>query len=275
MNRLRGFPRRLAPTREQLEALKRSARHPLWWLPDPAAQQAEAYRRIWQNLRTVAEVRDGRHDTEEWRAQGESFALCLVRVPLSAFIPEIEDLREVIGKYPFARLHPESFFHMSIQELGFITETPTSRQHLDRRRLDEFIAMAQRPMIDFPRFPVVLGPVNSFADAAFLDVYDGGWLSRIHRRLLDFVTVAPSTRYPYLPHMTLAHYDRTAPIGNLPAALAEWRDLPLGQFVVEEVDIVTISTREPFPPFEVVHTFKLGMTRATGSFPIRPEPGRD
>ncbi len=255
--------------------LKRRVRHPLWWLPDPAMQQREAYRRIWQNLRMVNDVRDGRHDTADWREHAGQFAMCCVRVPSSCFLPELDDLRSVLESIPYVRLHPASFLHIPIQEIGFTSETPVRRNELTRKGLDEFIAQAHRPMLDFPSFPIVLGPVNSFADAAFLDVDDDGWLSRIHQRLLDFATVPPSTRYPYLPHMTLAHYDRTAPIGNLPAVLAEWRDMPLGEFVVDRIDVVLLDTQETFPPFDVAHEFLLGTTRATGTFPQRPDPGLD
>jgi len=256
--------------RSQLEELKRRARHPLWWLPDPAAQQDEAYRRIWQNLRTLNEVEDGRHDTPRWRAHGGPFAMCCVRVPAACFGPELDRLRQALVSFPFVRILPDTFLHIPIQEIGFLAPAPVQRDELTRTRLDELIAQAQRPLLDFPTFPVVLGPANSFADAAFLDVGDDGWLSRIHRRMLDFIAVTPSTRYPYLPHLTIAHYDRVAPIGNLPAVLAGWRDLPLGEFVVDRVEIVTIDTQEAFPPLEVVHEFMLGTTRATGAIPQRP-----
>lgn len=265
----------MIPGWEHLQALTRSARHPLWWLPDPAAQQDEAYRRVWQNLRTVQNVQDGRRDTEDWRSQRATFAMCCVRAPASSFIPELAELRSVLESYSFVRLHPDWFLHIPIQELGIVCDDPKDRGEISRSRLGEFIEQAHRPLVDFPKFPVVLGPVNSFADAVFLDVHDGGWLSRIHHRLLDFVPVTPSTRFPYLPHLSLGHYDRTAPIGNLPAALAEWRDMPIGRFVVEHVDVVTIDMRETFPPFQLVHQFALGATRATGTFPIRPDPRAD
>ena len=275
MNRVRHLPDRVAARREQLDELKRRVRHPLWWLPDPAAQQQEAYRRVWQNLRAVAEVRDGRHDTPEWRARPGQFAMCCALVPPASFIPELDALRAVLETFPYVRVHPASFLHVPIQEIGFLCESPVHRNDLTRKALDEFIQQAQRPLLDFPAFPVVLGPVNSFADAAFLDVDDDGWLSRIHRRLLDLASVPPSTRYPYLPHLTIAHYDRPAPIGNLPAVLAEWRDLPLGELVVDRVEVVLLDTHEPFPPFEIVHEFRLGTTRATGAFPRRPDSGFD
>ncbi len=263
------------PKREQFRAIKNTARHPLWWLPDPAAQQDEAFRRVWQNLRTVQEVSDGRHDTNPWLSRNGKFAMACVRVPESCLAPEISGLRAMLAEFPYVRMHPDSFLHIPVQEIGFVCDEPSRREELSEHQLGEFIAMSARPLLDFPKFPITLGPVNSFADAAFLDVHDDGWLSRIHRRMLDFAAFPPSTKYPYLPHVTLAHYDRSAPIGNLPAVLAEWRDLPLGGFMVEHVDVVLLDTSESFPPFEVVHEFLLGTTRATGTIPTRPELPRD
>jgi 2'-5' RNA ligase len=267
-------PRRIIP-RQQLEVIGRSARHPLWWLPDPVANQDESYRRIWQNLRTIYEVSDGRHDTEEWRSHDGHFAMCCVRVPEGALGPEFLDLQQAIGSFPFVRLHPSAFLHIPVQEIGFVVEAPSRRNELSRSQLQEFISSSERPLLDFPRFPILLGPVNSFADAAFLDVHDLGWLSRVHRRVIDFATVPPSTRLPYLPHVTIAHYTGSASAANLAGVLADWRDLMLGEFEVEEIDVVMIDTQETFPELEVVHTFKLGTTRATGSFPIRPDPSMD
>lgn len=269
---MRRLPRRITPRREQFEVITRSARHPLWWLPDPAAQQDEAFRRVWQNLRTVHTVRDGRHDTGAWRAHSGPFVMCCVKVPAFSFEPEIDEVRAALAAFPFVRMHPNDFLHIPVQEIGFVSEHPALRSEIPQSRVDEFIAMSERPLLDFPKFPVLLGPVNSFADAAFLDVHDGGWISRIHRRLLDFVPIPPSNRYPFLPHMTIAHYDREAPAGNLAAVLADWRDQQLGSFVVDSVDVVALDTQVTFPPFEVLHRFELGTTRATGGLPQRPTP---
>ncbi len=201
--------------------------------------------------------------------------MCCVRVPIGAMSPAFDDLRAALTQFPFVRLHPDTFLHIPLQEIGYLVKDPERRDELSETQLEEFIGLAARPLLDFPVFPIELGPVNSFADAAFLDVNDNGWLSRIHRRLMDFSTVPPSTRYPYVPHMTIAHYDRVAPIGNLPAVLAEWRDQMLGSFEARQVDVVLLDTRETFPPFELAHSFPLGTTRATGEIPTRPSPGAE
>lgn len=258
------------PDRERVRAWSRRARHPLWWLPDSVAEQEEGYRRVWQQLRQVAAVEDGRHDTERWRNGQGQFALCCVRVPADALGPDLNDVRRALRSLPFVRLHPDHFLHIAIQELGFVTDDPHHRDEIARDRLDEFIAMAERPIGDFPAFDITLGGVNSFTDAAFLDVLDDGWLARIHRRLRDFVILPVDARYPYLPVLTIAHYVNAAPIGRLPAILSHWRDSVFGTFTAESVDIVLLRRDEAYPHLDVAHRFPLGTGRNAAGTPFRP-----
>jgi 2'-5' RNA ligase len=259
------------PIRRTLTRWGSRLKRPIWWLPDIPAEQDEAYRRIWQELRSHKHVRDGRHDTADWRERRGVFALCLIRVPASALDEEIEDIRLTLSRFPFVRLHPDYFLHIPIQELGFVTEKPQRRDEMTPGRLQEFIGLARQPVAEFATFPVKLGGVNSFLDAAFLDVHDNGWCSRIHHRLRDFVIVQPDTTYPYLPQVTIAHYTGHAKMGNLPAALSPWRDRTLGQFTASEVEVVTLRLDEAYPPLETVATLPLAPGTGTRIIvPSRP-----
>ena len=258
------------PGRADVRRWGQRARHPLWWLPDSVAEQEEGYRRVWQNLRQVTEVEDGRHDTVHWRSHAGKFAICCVRVPVSAVAPEIADVRRALRSLPFVRLHPDRFLHVAIQELGFLSDAPEHRDEFALDRLEEFIAMAERPVCDFAPFEMVFGGVNSFTDAAFLDVHDNGWLSRIHRRLRDFAIVPVDAHYPYLPTLTIAHYVDTSPIGRLPAILSEWRDTTFGACTVGHVDIVLLRPNEAYPPLEIAHSFELGLGRNPAEIALRP-----
>ena len=233
-------------------------RHPFWWLPDVPSEQEEAYRRIWQHLRQVSSVTDGRHDTEDWRGKDGDFVMCCVRIPPEALFSSLDQVRETLQPFPFVRLHPPEFLHITVQELGFLTDEPRRRGDITQEWLDEFIGQSANPVGEFSPFAVALGGINSFVDAAFLDVHDDGWLSRIHGRLIDFVSIPPSTRYSYLPVATIAHYTRSAPVGNLVAALTPWRDQIFARFRVETVDIVKLRTGVPYPELEVIHQFELG-----------------
>lgn len=233
-------------------------RHPFWWLPDVPSEQDEAYRRVWQHLRQVSEVTDGRHDSEEWRGREGDFVMCCLRVLEDATTPALDQLRDVLRDFPYARVHPPGFLHITIQELGFLTETPRHRSDIDQAWLEEFIAQSEMPISEFPPFNVVLSGANSFVDAAFIDVHDHGWLSRMQGRLLDFVKVPPSTHYAYLPVVTIAHYTETAPIGSLVAELTPWRDQFFGEFRVDSIDVVKLQSGVAYPELEVIHQFQLG-----------------
>lgn len=240
-------------------------------MPDIPAEQDEAYRRIWQGLRSHKLVYDGRHDTAEWRGRTGLFALCLIRVPASALDSEIEEVRRALDRFPYVRLHPDYFLHIPIQELGFVTDKPRRRDELTPQRLQEFIGMASQPVAEFATFQVRLGGVNSFLDAAFLDVHDNGWCSRIHHRLRDFVIVQPDNTFPYLPQVTIAHYTERTAMGKLLAALSPWRDRTLGQFTATEVEVVTLRLDEAYPPLETVATLSLAPRTATRIIvPSRP-----
>lgn len=242
----------------------------MWWLPDPAAEQDEAFRRIWQNLRQVPAVTDGRHDTEGWHQRTGTFVLCCARIPDGTLTAEYDEVHNALLELPYARLHPVWFLNIPVLELGYLVDEPLQRDEIDQTRLTEFIQMAERPVRDYPRFLVELGGVNSFADAAFIDIHDDGWFSRIHRRLLDFMVVPPDTTFPYLPLLTIAQYTTNSPIGRLPAMLAEWRDSDFGAFEVEAIEIVGIRTGEPYALPEVLHVLPLGTRNPSPVFTTLP-----
>ena len=107
-------------------------------------------------------------------------------------------------------------------------------------------------------FDLVLGGVNPFQDAAVLDVHDDAHRTRLHRRLFEIAAVQSAARYPYLPHVTIAHYTREAPIDGLAADLARWRDPRFAGFPVTEVEIVTLRLGLPYDSLEPYAVLPLG-----------------
>lgn len=233
-------------------------RHPLWWLPDVPSEQDEAYRRIWANLRQVDRVVDGRHDTEDWYKRDGDFVFVCARIPEGALAPAYDHLVETVGTFPFARIVPRSFLNITVQELGYMTDRPAGRDEFTRSWLDEFIQQAAKPIQSFSPFDITLGGANSFVDAAFVDVHDNGWLSRMHVRLLDFVSQPPSMRYAYLPELIVAQYVEAAPMESLVRALTPFRDTTFGSFRVTHIDVVCVSTSKTFATPGLLHSFELG-----------------
>lgn len=220
--------------------------------------QDDAFRRVWQTFRTFDQVADGRHDTADWRSRGGAYAVCLVRVPVPVVRPVLDPCRAALAEYPFVRLHPDHFLHITLQELGFVQSAPCRPDEITPARLEEFATAAAAPLGAQAPFDLTLGGVNSFQDAAFLDVHDRGRCARLHGRLFELAAIPRAPRYAYLPHATIAHYTAEAPIDDIAATLARWRDTPFGTFPVTEIEIATLAIDQPYPPLETYAVIPLG-----------------
>lgn len=237
-------------------------RHPLWWLPDVPSEQDASYRRIWSHLRQLDHVVDGRHDTEDYLSRRGDLIIVCARIPAESFAPQFSALRNALAQHDYVRLVPENAFNITVQELGYLSPRPNGRDEITEQWLEEYLEQCHISLKDFRPFDVRFGGANSYADAAFLDIHDNGWFSRIHEVLVDFVSQPPRTRYPYLPELIIAQYVKNAPMGTLVHDLTPFRDSEFGTFRVEQIEVLRIPTNEAFPEPQVVQTFPLG--RLTG-----------
>jgi hypothetical protein len=231
---------------------------PSTWWPPIAARQEDAFRNVWQALRQYTEV-EPPASRVAWQDRAEAFAVCAIRVPETDEIAEsLASIRHALGRFPFVALFPPDGLYITIQELGLLADRPERYGESSAERIEEFCRQAGLPISDFPAFEVALGGFNSFLDAPFLDVHDDGWCFRIHHRLRDIVPGQIEDAFAYLPFVPLGYYTEAAEMGPLPARMAPWRDVRLGSFVAQAVDILRVSTRDPLAAPEVMHTFELG-----------------
>ena len=228
-----------------------------------AAEQCDpAPWRGWSHLRQIETVVDGRHDTEDFLNRRGDLVIICARVPVDCFSPAFENLRDTLSSHDFVRLVPESSYNVTVQELGYLSRRPNGRDEITQQWLDEYLEQCQVSLKDFRPFDVRIGGANSYADAAFLDIHDNGWFSRIQEVLVDFVSQPPRNRYPYLPEPIITQYMKTAPVGSLVHDLTPFRDVEFGNFRVEQIDVLRIPTTQGFGEPVLVQSYPLG--RLTG-----------
>jgi RNA 2',3'-cyclic 3'-phosphodiesterase len=145
------------------------------------------------------------------------------------------------------RLHPDHFLHVMLQELGFVTDSPSRPDEISAERLEEFVQAAIEPVFSLSPFELVIGGANAFQDAVFLEIGDDGILSRLHNRLFDLAAHTSAPTYAYLPHCTVAHFDGTADPRDVDHVIQPWRDAQFGKLAVSEVEVVTLDPAEPYP----------------------------
>lgn len=222
-----------------------------------ARRQESSYRGLWNAFVRYPTLADGRHDDEAWRSHNGRFACCLIRVPASALQPELDHVREVIKGDGRTRLHPDHFLHIMVQEIGFVCRSPSKPDELSIERFDELSSALSTALADTEPFDVVVANANSFEDAPFLEVHDGGGCQAIHRRLREVSAVPMIPRYSYLPHVTIGHYLGSFDSLRTVQGLQPFRKTMFGTFPVTEVEIATLQVDIDYPPIFTTRTLKL------------------
>ena len=213
---------------------------------------------IWQAFRSQRTVEDGRHDTPEWLARDASFAYAIIRVPASAVQPRLDEVRATLGAFPFVRLHPDHFLHITLQELGFVADPPTTPTDITPTRLEEFAQSAAAVAADLSPFTITFGGVNSFQDAAFLEIQDQGRCEPLHHRLFELAAIPKAPEFAFVPHATIAHYPMQADNHQLVSALSRWREVQFGSIEVDAIEIVTMESNEAYPVLRPYAILPLG-----------------
>lgn len=135
-----------------------------------------------------------------------------------------------------------------VQEIGFICRKPSKPDEISIERFDELSSALGTALSDLHPFDTNIAFANSFEDAAFIEVHDGGGCEAIHRRLREVAAVPMIPRYAFLPHLTVGHYLGDADSLPTVKALQQFREVVFGAFRVAEVEVATMRVDIDYPP---------------------------
>ncbi len=142
--------------------------------------------------------------------------------------------------------------HITLILLGFLVDEPEGKNEVSRERLREIEERARMALSDFPAFTVDLANLNAFPGAAFIEAHDGGMIDKLRAAL----SVSCGLKKPAgPPHMTLAYFqapDGTEAPEELISAIARYRDWPIGQIAVHNVEITSLDLRSNYPEPETL-----------------------
>ena len=109
----------------------------------------------------------------------------------------------------------------------------------------------------------MLGGVNAFHSALFLETHSGGGLLRVRQALRTALGPAIQTIDPFaglLFHLTLGYFGDQTDARLIRAAMAPWREREVARWTVERIDLVQVPTdqRVAYPALESIASFPLG-----------------
>lgn len=213
-------------------------------------RQIAAYRGIWEAFERYPTLADSRHDDEVWRDHAGLFACCMIRIPVGSLDPALGELRDKLEALSVARLQPDGFLHVMLQEIGFVTFAPVKDDEITPARFDEIRSAIGSVAKDIGPFRMSIGGGSSFQDAPFLEVRDDGACNLIHTRLRELAAVPIVPRYPFLPHVTIGHYIRDVdPIPTI-ALLRQHRETEFGSIEVDAIELATLRVDIDAAPLE-------------------------
>ncbi|WP_047865233.1 2'-5' RNA ligase family protein [Rubrobacter aplysinae] len=228
-------------------------------------QGVKGYEEIWESFVSERTLEFGGHRDPEWQSGHELSASFVIPVDVSRFADRLQPMRDALENEPYVSLHPDHFMHITLLLLGFLTPEPEETNEVSSRRLTELGEHAKEALADFPPFSVELANLNAFPGAAFVEVHDGGGISRLQDTLCSGCGLK---RPPGPPHLTLAYLqapDGTPAPDSLVSAVSEYRDWPVGTLEVERAELTLLNVRDEYPEPRTLCELPLsGRREATG-----------
>ncbi len=196
-----------------------------------------------------------------WSAQATPFSVFALR-PDAAATARIAAVRQSLTDAGIGHVIPSEFLHVTVQSLGNLGEGGLTGQIAD-----ELGAAVTGALAECAPFSVVLGAVNTFHGAAFIEVHeasDGAPLHAMQRAVVDALVAANwvpvrHPERPYVPHLSICYYDRDYSVRQVADALSSHRSETFGSLRVDAIELVRIvGNGTPYPPMETVRRIPLG-----------------
>jgi 2'-5' RNA ligase len=218
----------------------------------------EEYESVWERFAGERRLEFGGHKDPAWQ-DGHRYSASLI-VPGEAwrFRGRLDPLREALRPFPFVSLHPDHFMHITLVLLGFLVDEPEDGDEISRERLREIEGRAREALSDFPAFAVGLANLNAFPGAAFVEAHDGGMLDELRTALSRGCGLKKPSGPP---HLTLAYFqapDGTEAPEELVSAIARYRDWPIGEITVDNVEMTLLDLRSDCAEPEKLARIALG-----------------
>jgi RNA 2',3'-cyclic 3'-phosphodiesterase len=212
----------------------------------------EEYDRVWERFVGWRRLEFGGYMDPNWQEGHSRSASLIVPAEASRFHERLAPLREALRPFPFVSLHPDYFMHVTLVLLGFLVDEPSEEDEISRERLKEIEDRARIALSDVPAFTVRFANLNAFPGAAFIEAHDGGALDSLRDALCASCGLK---KPPGPPHLTIAYFqapDGTYAPEELISTVARYRDWPIGEILVDNVEMTLLDLRLDYPEPETL-----------------------
>lgn len=223
-----------------------------------AAWATYGWRETWQRFEREAILRGSPSTGLAWQAEARTVCFA-IRVPAESVSESLKPLRAAL--IPFEdciSLHPDYSLHIAVHTVGIVSTRADSRDEITPAELEDVVTRARALVQNLGPLKLVFANVNAVPEAIFVEVHDpSGRLLALRDRLNSLrPTAAPAVEM--IPHLAIASpaIDAPAPRGLI-EALRGYRRWPIEEWLVQEVELVTLDPARPFAPLQRIATLPL------------------
>lgn len=249
------------------------------------SQYVTTFDEAWQQFRARPTTNDetahdiGKRDREE----RSSYVAFLVPVTGHGIVQATRPVREALTAAGIAEALPSHFLHITVLGIGFESAIRATNGNIAR-----IMDRASRALRDVQPLTLTLKGVNSFGNAAFVEVHDEkNGLAALRDRLVDVLhhvglagfgasalsgegaiqdgeaerdRADPVNAPPFLPHLSLCYYREQYPIEKVSEILEPYRDLAVGTVRMNYVTLAAVphSDFDRFPPLTRIADLLIG-----------------
>jgi len=194
-----------------------------------------------------------------------SLVSCIIRIPgQGEILRRLRAVQEQFARQASILPHPSQFLHITIRLLGRLENAPRGGAWVkdiegDAVDIGALAEGIQDALQNMPSFPIHLYGLNAFPEALFVQVWDGGAIAELRRRIQSVAPFIDDRYYPggFVPHLSIAYFPPGAPLAGMVDRVRASREENFGSFFVEAVELVVGEDPGPHPTLKTIQRFPL------------------
>ena len=228
---------------------------------------ATSFTEAWQQFSTQRTTADESafHLYQAMRERKSSFMAFLIPIVGSSIVEATRPAREALTQAGILDVLPSHYFHITVLPIALANDLPAGS-------IARMMDRTSRALRGIPSLRLTLRGVNSFTNAAFVEVHDTqGTLLMVRNALREamnrtgipgFGAGSPEDLHeaPFLPHMSICYYREQYPTAEVGTALEPFRDMEIGSLRVDSIILAAMpySDYDRFPEITRIADLLLG-----------------
>ncbi len=202
----------------------------------------------------------------QMHAAKSAYISFLIPVTSTQIVEATRPAREALTAAGIADVLPSHYFHISVLGISLASQ-------LKPGSIARIMDRTSRALRDVMPVRLHLRGVNSFPNAAFVEVHDNGGLAPIREILRDTLQkldlpgfavaeggASQAVPEPFLPHMSLCYYKEPYPAAKVAEVLTPYREMEMGSVRINYLQLAAMpySDYDRFPEITRIADLLLG-----------------